>query len=54
VSAARGVAIVAGIVTLALARRLAAGVGLSWGASNVVGVAQSLILRRLVRRAGAV
>ncbi len=46
----RGTALVMGAVTLFVVWRVAAGVGLYWAASNAVGVAQSLVVRRLVRR----
>ncbi len=44
-------ALVMGVITVVIAWRLAAGVGLYWVGSSVVGVAQSLIVRRIVRRA---
>ena len=47
----RTAAALAAGVTFLLAWRLSAGVGLYWVASNVVGVAQSLLLRRIVARA---
>lgn len=43
-------ALMMGVITITIAWRLAAGVGLYWVGSNVVGVAQSLIVRRIVRR----
>lgn len=43
-------ALMMGAITIVIAWRLASGVGLYWVGSNVVGVAQSLILRRIVRR----
>jgi YidC/Oxa1 family membrane protein insertase len=45
-----GAALAAG-VTFLVAWRLSAGVGLYWVASNVVGVVQSLLVRRVVSRA---
>jgi YidC/Oxa1 family membrane protein insertase len=50
---ARRAALVTGVVTLLVVWRLAAGVGLYWAASSAVGVAQSLVVRRLARREGA-
>lgn len=46
-SSARGAATMAAAATFLIAWRLSAGVGLYWVASNVVGVAQSIMLRRL-------
>lgn len=46
----RTAAALAAGVTFLLAWRLSAGVGLYWVASNVVGVVQSLLLRRIVAR----
>lgn len=46
----RTAAILASAVTFLVAWRLSAGVGLYWVASNVVGVVQSLLLRRSVAR----
>lgn len=43
-------AIVMGVMTVVIAWRLASGVGLYWVGSSVVGVAQSLIVRRIARR----
>lgn len=43
-------AVMMAVITVVIAWRLAAGVGLYWVGSNVVGVAQSLIVRRIVRR----
>ncbi|MEP6836342.1 MAG: YidC/Oxa1 family membrane protein insertase [Gemmatimonas sp.] len=43
-------AVVMGAITVVIAWRLAAGVGLYWVGSNVVGVVQSLIVRRIVNR----
>jgi membrane protein insertase Oxa1/YidC/SpoIIIJ len=45
-----GTALAAG-VTFLVAWRLSAGIGLYWVASNVVGVLQSLLVRRAVSRA---
>jgi YidC/Oxa1 family membrane protein insertase len=50
-AAARSAAAVSGVFTLVVAWRLSAGLGLYWGASSLVGVVQSLILRREVRAA---
>ena len=44
-------ALVMGLITVVIAWRLASGVGLYWVGSNAVGVAQSLIVRRITRRA---
>jgi len=44
-------AVMMGVITVVIAWRLASGVGLYWVGSNVVGVAQSLIVRRIARRA---
>lgn len=38
-------------VTLLVVWRVATGVGLYWGAASLVGVAQSLLLRRTVAKA---
>lgn len=43
-------ALIVGVVTVAITWRLVAGVGLYWVGSSAVGVAQSLILRRVTRR----
>lgn len=43
-------AVLMGVVTVVIAWRLAAGVGLYWVGSNAVGVAQALIVRRAVKR----
>ena len=44
---------VSGAVTLLIVWRLAAGVGLYWGASSLVGIAQGLLVRRAESRAAA-
>jgi len=49
-TSSRGAAILAAGVTFLVAWRLSAGVGLYWVASNVVGVVQSLLMRRAVSR----
>ena len=46
----RTAAALASVVTFFVAWRLSAGVGLYWVASNVVGVVQSLLMRRAVSR----
>ena len=51
VGSSRTAATLAAALTFVLAWRLSAGVGLYWVASNVVGVVQSLLLRRRVARA---
>jgi YidC/Oxa1 family membrane protein insertase len=51
--ASRSAMVVASAVMFLVAWKLSAGVGLYWVASNVVGVVQSLLLRRAVARAGA-
>ncbi|MEO7995903.1 MAG: YidC/Oxa1 family membrane protein insertase [Gemmatimonadaceae bacterium] len=43
-------AVIIGVVTVAITWRLVAGVGLYWVGSSAVGVAQSLILRRVTKR----
>lgn len=43
-------AVIVGVVTVAITWRLVAGVGLYWVGSSAVGVAQSLILRRVTKR----
>ena len=45
--------VVSGAVTLFIVWRLAAGVGLYWGASSLVGIAQGLLVRRAESRAAA-
>jgi YidC/Oxa1 family membrane protein insertase len=49
----RATAGLAAVVTFLLAWRLSAGVGLYWVASNVIGVVQSLLVRRAVARKSA-
>lgn len=43
-------AVIVGLVTVAITWRLVAGVGLYWVGSSAVGVAQSVILRRVTKR----
>ena len=43
---ARGAAILSGVVTFVVAWRLAAGLGLYWAASALVGVVQAILVRR--------
>jgi YidC/Oxa1 family membrane protein insertase len=45
-SASRHAALISGIVTLIVAWRLAAGLGLYWAASSLVGVLQAILVRR--------
>ena len=47
----RGLVVVSATITLFVVWRMAAGVGLYWLGTNVAGVAQTLVLRRLVPRA---
>ena len=45
--------LVSGVVSLLIVWRLAAGVGLYWGASSLVGIVQGLLVRRAEARAAA-
>ena len=45
--------LVSGVVSLLIVWRLAAGVGLYWGASSLVGIVQGLLVRRAEERAAA-
>jgi YidC/Oxa1 family membrane protein insertase len=49
-TSSRGLVFVSAAVTLFVVWRMAAGVGLYWVGTNVAGVAQTLVLRRLVPR----